>query len=658
MLLKRAGRGHDKYRVMGTDEGELALQCPACPRAGINLPEKWEKASADDRCLYIQYVAMDACFRLKRRIVSSWARDPGLGTGWAYMIAPGPYLQLIESVGDQKDMSSCSGLAAIDHANDKFSRGYAATGVGIGVCARHEFILPTSVGDLQKGEHYANMDYIFLSFIRHLLPLLWLIISYDIACQWSKNIRERLMNLPSSLRLAAIFKILDMARFAIPKMHIKGHIVLCQVLFAIGLLPGGGQLDGEGVERPWSMVGGVAASTRASGPGSRADQPDDHWHFWNWLKLLKLASLLRRRHDKAVHKLATQEAAFAEFSLEHADDVPSWKEMVTEFEADPTKPNPYQATSEGLTERQIWDRYEEEEAKEISPGRVYVHDVGPAEFLESLLHVEDEQRRVHSLATLKQSKTTTVKINLRRHRRALNKSIQRIRTLQATYMPAALTYLESLKLPQETVAELVPILPPSALPETSRSNGGCWPGLADLERQFRDAQCRSALSGLRMQLHIKQRLLSYKRHHSRAQGANTRSRALVNRNETKILRHADKYQAARRSMIFLQGDEELVAWPALLKDHIRCMDDSDVSEDDFLDLAGRRSVWERFPKCKRVSILSTVPTHGCTAGGKKCVFWKRNGGVSLCRWRIPSDNGLHGRVPSQSESLGSSKLRA
>ncbi|KAF7319717.1 CxC2 domain-containing protein [Mycena kentingensis (nom. inval.)] len=196
MMLKRAGRGHDRFGVMGTAEGELALRCPACPRPGVNLPEDRKIGL---KCLYTLYIAMDACFRLKRRLISSWARDPGLGTGWAYMIAPGPYLAYIASVGDQKEMSTCSGLAAIDHANDKFSRGYAVTGVGIGVCARHEFILPTSVGDLQKGERYANMDFIFMSFMRHFIALLWLVVSYDIACQWSKNLRDRLAALPPSI---------------------------------------------------------------------------------------------------------------------------------------------------------------------------------------------------------------------------------------------------------------------------------------------------------------------------------------------------------------------------------------------------------------------------------------------------------------------------
>ena len=49
-------------------------------------------------------------------------------------------------------MSTCTGLSAVDHANTKFHKGYAATGVGAVVCARHEFMLANGVGDLQVGE--------------------------------------------------------------------------------------------------------------------------------------------------------------------------------------------------------------------------------------------------------------------------------------------------------------------------------------------------------------------------------------------------------------------------------------------------------------------------------------------------------------------------
>lgn len=40
------------------------------------------------------------------------------------------------------------------YANLKGGHGYAQTGVAMAVCARHGFILPNGVGDLQKGERY------------------------------------------------------------------------------------------------------------------------------------------------------------------------------------------------------------------------------------------------------------------------------------------------------------------------------------------------------------------------------------------------------------------------------------------------------------------------------------------------------------------------
>ncbi|KAF7321778.1 CxC2 domain-containing protein [Mycena kentingensis (nom. inval.)] len=396
-LLKRAGRGHDKYGVAGTGEGELAIRCPACPRPGINLPEDWADAAPEDKCLYTMVIALDACFRLKRRLFSSWVRDPGLGTGWAYLVEALGYEKFIASVGEQKEMSSCSGLAALDHANDKFSRGYAATGVAMGICARHEFILPTAVADLQKGERYANIDWIFMSLLRHLIGLLWIIVSYDIACQWSKNLKERLAALPPLVRLQAIQALLAAMRFAIPKMHVKGHILACQLLFAFWLIRGSGQVDGEGIERTWSSLGGVAASTRVSGPGSRADQLDDHLGFWNWVKLIRLAALLHRRLQKARSELAKQEADLQEFSKHQAGDVEQWKAEVDAFEADPSKPNPYAVEIVGMTEREVRNRFEEEEAAAEAAGRIRLHDVGPAEFLELVLRVEEDQEDIRCM---------------------------------------------------------------------------------------------------------------------------------------------------------------------------------------------------------------------------------------------------------------------
>jgi hypothetical protein len=51
-------------------------------------------------------------------------------------------------------ISTCSGLAALDLANTRKSAGLRVTGVGAAVCARQGCIRPLGLGDLQKGERY------------------------------------------------------------------------------------------------------------------------------------------------------------------------------------------------------------------------------------------------------------------------------------------------------------------------------------------------------------------------------------------------------------------------------------------------------------------------------------------------------------------------
>ena len=55
-MLKRAGRGHDPAGTAATQDGQLAVKCPACPHPGINLPEGWEDAP-----LEIRHVLEFAC---------------------------------------------------------------------------------------------------------------------------------------------------------------------------------------------------------------------------------------------------------------------------------------------------------------------------------------------------------------------------------------------------------------------------------------------------------------------------------------------------------------------------------------------------------------------------------------------------------------------
>ncbi|KAJ7610369.1 hypothetical protein FB45DRAFT_1037941 [Roridomyces roridus] len=575
MLLKRAGWGHDESGVHGTKPGALALLCPVCPRPNVNLPACFENAPPENQCLYVMVLALDACFRLKRRLISSELRDPGLGTGWAYLVEPEPYRKYLLTVTDQKEMSTCSGLAALDYANTKFSRGYSTTGVVMGVCARHEFVQPNGVGDLQKGERYANTDWVFASILRHLDPRIRKIISYDIVCQWATYVVDRLKELPPLMRLAML---LELFRFVIPKMHIHGHTLDCQLRYSLNYVPGSGQTDGEGIERPWASIGGIATSTRVSGPGARHDALDCHWSFWNWLKTIGLPALLRRRLDVAKREEVVQKEAFDAFTFAQQEHVPEWKRMVEEYEADGSKPNPYESTAKGLSEAEVRKRLEEEEEREEKAGQPRMHEVSPSAFINLGLDLEEQQRKIRLQVELKKtSPASSAKQSVKQLRSKFNRRLTRFRALQATYQPAAIQSLLARDVPAEELPEHVPLMLPSALPRHLQQSPGCMSGIADTENALREGQCSNALVRLRNQLHVKSRLLVYKQNHSRYQAMNTRSRALIARNENKIRSHSEKFQMAWQARLSLSGgDERAVGWPRLRKADIRCMEDAEA----------------------------------------------------------------------------------
>lgn len=124
-MCKRGGRGHDPTGAAGTRPRELAIMCPSCPHPSINLPPDWEDAAPSTRydghcsplCLYITYapifsrilytliVCLDANFRLKNQMRSSYKVDPGLGTGWAYFVPLEPYFKYVLSCTNDDDAS-------------------------------------------------------------------------------------------------------------------------------------------------------------------------------------------------------------------------------------------------------------------------------------------------------------------------------------------------------------------------------------------------------------------------------------------------------------------------------------------------------------------------------------------------------------------------
>lgn len=141
---------------------------------------------------------------------------------------------------------------------------------------------PCSVGDLQKGERYNVMIYNYLQqgqaniYIYRYINinyLFWsslakhttadIVVSYDIACQWSTNIWAQFV------RYNFIF---DPTKcvfvFLMPKFHLPAHQQACQVGYLFNYTKQVGRTDGKAIEHSWSATNLFTSSTKEMGLGS------------------------------------------------------------------------------------------------------------------------------------------------------------------------------------------------------------------------------------------------------------------------------------------------------------------------------------------------------------------------------------------------------
>jgi hypothetical protein len=132
------------------------------------------------------------------------------------------------------------------------------------------------------------MDFFFFSGLRQ-TAIKSIVVSYDIACQWSKKFWTRMAAAyPESWRI-------NMSevniRFLVPKFHLPAHIESCHRSFSFNYACFVGRTDGEAPERGWADLNGLAHSTREMGPGSRQDTIEDHLGDWNWKKITSMGKL-------------------------------------------------------------------------------------------------------------------------------------------------------------------------------------------------------------------------------------------------------------------------------------------------------------------------------------------------------------------------------
>lgn len=97
-----------------------------------------------------------------------------------------------------------------------------------------------------------------------------------------------------------------------------------------------------------------------------------------------------------------------------------------------------------------------------------------------------------------------------------------------------------------------PLFPPSQVDDDDLCR--CAPGIAETEDRLREGQLRDSLDKIRLHLHIKSRLLTFKSQNVRHQVHNTRARQKIDANDVKIRSQVAKYRCARLAKLALAGN--------------------------------------------------------------------------------------------------------
>ncbi|KAJ7431124.1 hypothetical protein FB451DRAFT_1321146 [Mycena latifolia] len=449
---------------------------------------------------------------------------------------------------------------------------------------------PNGLGDLQKGERYANMDFIVMSALRG-FSLKMLTISYDIACQWQTNLKERINKLPQEMRLP-----LDSIRLqcGLPVWHAASHNEECQNQNSLSFKPGVGKSDGEGVERTWSVLNPAAFSTKDQGRGNRADTLEGKVDNHNYLKNVGQGETLQRKLVVAIAERDKQIKAFEEVTATVEPEVQaSWLMMIEEWLEDGSKPNPFTLSRKDCpSEAEVRLQVRKDEDSLTAGGKASLYGQSATAFLVAGIQIEDAQRRI--LAS--RGETALVAADRENKieewwRSALVK-IARFRSLQKIYMPgaaAAIVAAEALRDPEAAPPkpEKIILFMPSQMVKQGDDDmlRGCVPGLLDMEIKLRIAQCENSLASLRSRLHAKRWLISFRNENVTSQIQSTKARTLIGLVGERIQSYVKRYRRGRAALVALQGGAIDPALRELTDDDIRLDGDNGES-----DLAARKKL--------------------------------------------------------------------
>ncbi|KAJ7053090.1 hypothetical protein C8F01DRAFT_1331342 [Mycena amicta] len=583
--LKRSGRGHEPGGVLGTGPGELAVRCWACPAPGFNLPDGWERRPEEEQFLDAMPLALDANFRLKNRIHGNERYDPSFGPGLGYFVETEAYKKHLRNYVGEHDISTCIAFAALTQKDTRLTTGLRVSGVGGCVCARHGTVRPQGLGDLQKGERYANMDYVLMSALRD-ARVKRLVLSYDIACQWKIYLAERARRITAATDIPTNLDDFEID-FGLPVWHAIVHEASCQADNSLSFLRGVGRTDGEGIERTWAIVNPVSFATKEMGEGNHHDTIEDKIDHINFEKNIQQGEALSRKLIVAISERDKQTHEFEDMDESLNDETRlKWKTQVDEWERDKSKPNPYlmqNGKKAGPSEVQVLAELRKAELEEQREGRATIAegDITAAGFIKAKLQLENLQRRIEAESKAK-TLTADRASQLDELRVSFFKKLRIVQRLEAVFMPG----VEQLQAEEEDLRD-----PDLAAPKAEDMLA--WQVWGRLKRSCDEAQCGDALTSIRARIHAITHLILFRNSQVVGQRQSTRSSTMIGRLGERKKRDAEKYRRAYRALVALEGPAFAPEFKELKEED---MNDRTEQESD----AGARAKLGRLGAARRV----------------------------------------------------------
>ncbi|KAJ7800682.1 hypothetical protein B0H14DRAFT_3490386 [Mycena olivaceomarginata] len=535
---KRAKRGHSAGGVRGTSQGELVVHCRACPQPGWNLPDGWEDAPPFYRFIYILFLAQDANFRLSNRNVSTEVADPILGDGWGYFCKrygeDGYYAHIAKHVNEEQ-LSNCSGFHAILGANSKRIKGLRSSGIAGVTCARHNMWRANGIGDLQAGERQSNMDFLLLSVLMT-FQLLWLVVSYDVACQYMIHFWERMAEFPEHMQLKLAP---SNVWWKVPNFHLPDHKKKCHSAFSFHWMRGAGKTHAETIEQNWSFSNGAARSTRLMGPGSRQATLEDIFGFHNYERLLAMHRVFPKRLATAIKDGSVHREAFESFTSglakERPEQVKEWRAWVERWEAKQQttgEDSPFELQDEVTTLRAIQLQIATEEFICTVDGVEVERDHSPGSFISMGLVIEETQRRLTVDVKSCKDPSPTQKLGFLKRRASLRKDIQKFRKIQRVYMPSVRGLLSEVQQRMydghsDVLSEATRLFMPSEIANAEDRANVCAINLPEIEARMREGEASEALESVRAGLRTRTMTNRYKLRNYTGQGQMTRGQDIL-----------------------------------------------------------------------------------------------------------------------------------